>query len=421
VVSTFQKRAASFRPGFGLGDIYLVDLLYVAIFNLLFFEGVIHGVVGFSYIDEFVAVLLLVLAVLKWARGKRLLSVEIAIVGLSALLLANGFMGNYISGVQSRIEPIVIDAFTCFKFIITYISAITLLDGTDRILSLLRVEAKILVLVLFVLACANLVLDFGMRSDIRFSIPSFTGFWQHPTYLVFACVGLLALLSTEKDKNRIWIILIIVVIASSLRSKAFAMIGVFVVLLILVQREKKRLGFFAILVLACSAIVIGWDSFQQYYLTDNDSFARSRLVQTGFMLANHYFPIGTGFGTFGTYMSGEYYSPLYYQYGLSTVHGLTPSNFNFISDTFWPAIVGQFGGVGLISFALILVLIYISLKRRSIDRSMFIAVLTLFFYLMISSTSESAFFNPYAVYIAFSMALILGASEKHNGTAEMKS
>jgi hypothetical protein len=412
VISTLKKQAASFKPGFGLGNIYLIDLLYAAIFNLLFFEGVIRNAIGFTYIDELVAVLLLVLAILKWVRGKRLLSVEMAIIGLSALLLVNGFAGNYINGVQSRIEPIVIDAFTCFKFIITYISAITLLDGTDRVLSLLRVEAKILVSVLFILACANLVLDFGMRSGVRFSIPSFTGFWQHPTYLVFACVGLLALLLTDKDKNKIWIILTVAVIAASLRSKAFAMIGVFIILLILVQREKRRLGFFAIVVLACSAIVIGWDSFQQYYLTDNDSFARSRLVQTGFMLGNHYLPIGTGFGTFGTHMSGVYYSPLYYQYGLATVHGLTPRNPSFLSDTFWPAIVGQFGWIGLITFALILILAYISLKRRSADRDVFVAVLTLFFYLMISSTSEAAFFNPYAVYLALIMALILGRAKK---------
>ena len=64
-----------------------------------------------------------------------------------------------------------------------------------------------------------------------------------------------------------------------------------------------------------------------------------------------YIPFGSGFASYGTYASGEYYSPIYAKYSMKHMHGLNEADPNFIADTYYPALA-QFGLVGLFLFFL---------------------------------------------------------------------
>lgn len=63
-----------------------------------------------------------------------------------------------------------------------------------------------------------------------------------------------------------------------------------------------------------------------------------------------YFPFGSGFGSYGVDASRVYYSPLYYKYGLSNIYGMTEDYNEFIADTYFPAIIAQFGLLGIFLF-----------------------------------------------------------------------
>jgi len=88
---------------------------------------------------------------------------------------------------------------------------------------------------------------------------------------------------------------------------------------------------------------------------------RVLLYVTGAQIANARFPLGAGFGRFGGYASALDYSPLYDQYGLSGVYGLTPIDPFFIMDTYWPHIAAETGWVG----AAILLAFYLLLAGRT--------------------------------------------------------
>jgi O-antigen ligase len=68
------------------------------------------------------------------------------------------------------------------------------------------------------------------------------------------------------------------------------------------------------------------------------------------LIARDYFPLGTGLASFGSHASRIYYSSVYFEYGLSNVWGLSPQFSGFITDTFWPMVVGEGGVVSLISY-----------------------------------------------------------------------
>ena len=88
---------------------------------------------------------------------------------------------------------------------------------------------------------------------------------------------------------------------------------------------------------------------------------RILLYATGAEIANARFPLGAGFGRFGGYASALDYSPLYDEYGLSSVYGLSPEEPYFLMDTYWPHIAAETGWVG----AALLLAFYLLLGERA--------------------------------------------------------
>lgn len=87
---------------------------------------------------------------------------------------------------------------------------------------------------------------------------------------------------------------------------------------------------------------------------------RVLLYVTGMDIANSRFPLGAGFGRFGGYASVLDYSPLYDQYGLSRLWGLSADAPYYIQDTYWPHIAAETGWPG----AAILLGLYLLLAER---------------------------------------------------------
>lgn len=398
------------RPvGRGILDLRLSEVFWLIGFNALFFESPMQNVTGFSYIDEIMTVLLLGAAVAKvLGRGGAVLPDKARTAALLMVtVVCVGLLGNAVWKVQTQATPILIDLFTCVKFPIALISALVVFRGSgERLFRVVETEAKIAVVVLFTLGVANMFADFGMGTDGRYGLrAAFMGIFGHPTYLVFACVGLSVILLADLRRNLPWILMDLVVVALSLRSKGIVYVAVVLLVLVLWNRRRRRIS--PLLVVACGilAIAVGWDQFVFYF--QSDGFARAELLRTSLQVAADFAPLGSGFATYGSNVtaSSQWYSSLYYEYGLSTVYGLTPTDPSFLSDAFWPTVLGQFGWVGLTCYVGMLITLFRLTYRLTPNARL--AVVCCFAYLLISSTSESAFFNPQSVYLAFCLALVV--------------
>lgn len=412
-MSAASSTRAAMRKGRcerGVFDLRLSEVLWLLGFNVLLFESPIQNSTGFTYVDEIMTLCLLAAAALKISFSKVATGVlgpkARAAVLLMLAVVCLGLLGNAAGGVQTQAAPILIDLFTCVKFPVALVSACIVFSGSNALLfRAVEMEAKAVVAVLFVLGIANLFVDFGMGSDPRYGLrASFMAVFGHPTYLVFACVGLSVVLLANWRRNIPWVFIVLVVIALSLRSKGLVYAALVVVLLVLFSR-RNRLSVLHIVVCAVLALLIAYDQFEAYFQTDG--FARTELLRTSFEVAGDYAPFGSGFATYGSAVTAEtqYYSSLYYHYGLSTVWGLTPERANFLSDTFWPTVLGQFGWAGLVLYVGMLVVLFaFAYELNSATR---LAVLCCFLYLAISSTSESAFFNPQSVYLAVCLSLAM--------------
>ena len=95
--------------------------------------------------------------------------------------------------------------------------------------------------------------------------------------------------------------------------------------------------------------------------------ARQRLEATSVDIARDRFPLGVGFGRFGSAPSieRETYSPIYAQYGLAQEYGFRPGDPIYALDAAWPGLLGEVGVLGFAAFAATILVLMLSLFRRS--------------------------------------------------------
>lgn len=246
----------------------------------------------------------------------------------------------------------------------------------------------------------------GMSADVRYGIRSYKFLYMHPTYLVSAVVIMLcAVLSDCEKKYDIFIrIEAMAILLFTMRNKAFVfVIGYF--FMKTAMKYAKTIKIRYVLILAVIGIFSAYNKIMEYasyYLTA----ARPALFIVGYMLARRYFPFGSGFGTFASEISGQYYSPIYYEYGINVVTGLEENAHWYIGDTFWPYIYSEFGFLGLILFLLIILNIFKSLQERyKFHKERQYAAFLILLYILIASTAEAIFTD---VTGSFSFAVIAG-------------
>ena len=206
----------------------------------------------------------------------------------------------------------------------------------------------------------------GYRSGITCLVSIFEGEGQAGWF--FAFLAVLAFSAWMVGRSRIAAYLFLFYAACSLLTLRRKPIGgiVFVILVYAVLAYRPQQKFRALAVLVALVLLVGAtygdtvvgvfvDGYEQYVGTDDPMrVARNAMYATSFQLARDCFPIGVGFGLFGGFVSRLSYSPVYFEYGLSRIWGLTPDNPRFIMDAFWPHVIGQFGLVGLLAFPALL-------------------------------------------------------------------
>ena len=134
-----------------------------------------------------------------------------------------------------------------------------------------------------------------------------------------------------------------------------------------------------------------------FYYVEIEGSARNILTRDSLLLANQHFPMGTGFGSYGSSMAAQFYSRLYINLGYYryTAQGMSEENGDFLSDTFWPIVIAQTGWIGTVSFvmALLSMITYIIRSRRT-DVYYFWVAISIIINDLIASFASSAFFSP---------------------------
>lgn len=370
------------------------DLKFGLLFTLIVFNNIIIQYSStFSYLDEVICVWAL-LSIVLHSKAKVFKKKYAKIIASVLGMLLLGLAANIIYSYHAANIAIMKDIIAFVKFPIVAVAAMMWQDRnvSDAPRNVAVVLSKIYITVIAILGAVSLYVDIGMSYDLRNGIFSYMFLFAHPTFLVYSLVlmSVVVVASGLEKKDYFYIIEVIFLMIVSMRDKGFAY-AVLLVVFIFLLPNIKRIKIHYIIIVAVALVAISYNKILEYMSWSWSP--RFALYSTAIEILKDCFPLGSGFGTFGNSISGEYYATTYYIYGFSTKQGINPENYVDLGDAGW-AYLAQFGVIGLSLFIFIGYLLFKNIKQRyAADPWKLKAGYLLAGYLVIASLVENVFSN----------------------------
>ena len=225
----------------------------------------------------------------------------------------------------------------------------------------------------------------GLEGDVEFTrggfIPFMVPFVSPGLYgWALAVTGLAAFSLLVEYRTR-WagpaILVAAVGVILSLRRRP--LIGIPVAIGAAFTQLTARQRLYALAAAACVVALIGWlggdliraivsDTLESYFdPAAQASTARGAMLAASVLIARRWLPLGLGFGQFGGFASQRFYSTVYDDYGLSSIYGLSPDAPYYITDTYWPHLLGEVGVLGALAMAAMLGVMWLRMRGVSRD------------------------------------------------------
>ena len=374
---------------------------------LMLFNNPIGRIIPTNLLDEIIFVLLFIIVFILLIFKKAKLDVNnFHILVCLMLILLIGIISTIYFRFQTGLIPIFKDVFMLLKMPLTFIASYMIFKNfsdvqRQKVKQYLLKAIKVISIIIFVFGLINLFFDIGMECDVRNGIKSYQFIFTHATFLVYTLVIFVCVLFTQK-KFSFFILLNLLSILMTMRDKGYFFIIVYFFLLIVsyIKAKKNKLVFSIASILGAIILVyaISFDKLNDMYLVYGTTTARGALYVYGLNYAIDFFPLGTGFATWGSSVAGEYYSILYYENSMNFIPGINPYDLAYATDTYWPYIYTQFGFIGLFLYLWVIFLIFrISYYSTSLKCNR-LGILLIFSYSIIACFFEGFFVNDSGVF-----------------------
>lgn len=213
--------------------------------------------------------------------------------------------------------------------------------------------------------------------------------------------------------NRVCLGLMLIMLIFSGKEKAYGAILVFALLYYIIVYKKVQTKVRYFLYMAIPVALLAWDKIYYYYIEGRGRFAKSIMTATSLQIAKDYFPIGTGFGTFGSTYAASNYSPVYYLYGIAENPELGVQSKMYLKDQFWPILLGENGVLGTVIYGILLLLLFTQIQRvYYYQKKKYFLLIFFYVFLLMTTFSEAGFMQPMVMIYAFVMGILLEEYEE---------
>lgn len=399
-------------------------LLFLLFFYFFLFRDFLERTISiFQYVDELTALTAIPIFFLRLKQTKfklKLSKVRAGCARYITLLAAIGLLSTFWFCYQPMIA-VLSDLCLVVKFWLAIYVGKSFLRGfvCQKNAHSIFVHIKLMTWFYAALIISDHVSGGLFRANIRYGLRSTHLFYSHPTVFAGCCVLLAVILLSIRSwikGSEKYLVILLFMTCTTLRSKAVAVAVVIALIYYFSYIRKKQISLKTVVIFVPLVALIGWAQIEYYFFSSIQSgSARYQLLVNSIEIANDHFPFGAGFATFGSYYSGVYYSPLYAMYGISNIRGLSPSNTAYISDSFWPMILAQFGWFGLITYCIAVFMLFRRIQdMRSDSKAFYASGLSILMYLLITSMAEAAFVHPQAIPFAIWLGVLFQTTEFGN-------
>lgn len=413
------------------------------IFLLIYQDSVmkITGLDFLKYIDELI-VLFIFLYSLKDFFSLVKERYIIILIGLAFCFTLTGYVSYFLNSSSSGgITNAVLSSFLSLKFFIVVISLLhcrVTLNHRDLLIRILKIAAKFTALfAIFNFLFPNIFsLIFPFTTvNYRFGIVSVGSLFVHQAkygwFMYFVALLYLSEFLVSKDKKYFQFYFVYCVFALiSLKVKVIVSVLLISVITCCFYHKlifKSINKYFVIFITFCGGLIVSftgpyiYEMIIYYLVPSTSTSARSALLSNSINIMLDYFPFGVGFGKYGSYYSMLNYSEYYTLYGMSNIYGLSQSYSKYITDTFWPMILGETGFFGFVCYAAFIAVVLVKILKKavySIHRGIDIFPVWAFLIIgqaLIESLAEPIF-NTAPQYLLIGVVIALGChSYKSDG------
>ena len=382
---------------------------WILLFGIFIFHGVLEDVVPiFKIFDECIAILCFPLALIDYVKtkgkmGTRLAKTKRIELGLLVAFLLCGLAGN----VLYRYQPLWVvaaSAVLASKFFMILLSA----GYLQKYLKIDWEEQELPVEILSIIWFGYYVLSMGLPEVCV----------RPEAWDVCAKSSLLfALLIFCNHKNvwlyRISLVLNVILLVLSGKEKAYGAMLIFAVLYYLIVKKKVQTKVRYIIYMAVPIFLLAWDKIYYYYVEGQNKYPKSIMTNVSLKIAKDYFPIGTGFGTFGSTYAKNNYSPVYYLYGIAENNVLGAESKKYLTDVFWPILFGEAGILGTLIYCGLILILFVQIQRVYFyHKKKYMLLVFMFIYMLMTTFSEAGFMQPMVMVFAFVMGMLLEEYEE---------
>lgn len=388
------------------------EVIIMVLSSMIVLAGLIRFLTGLSvdYADDLLTVFVIFSATITIVRLRQRKRNDVLLFVLPLLFTSIGLIGNYVNTYQCNKFAIFTDLVGWQKFMLLY-GCFSVVLSSERINIYFKYAEKLLkfmIVVGVIQEVLNLcrVVTLAPGFD-RFGLPTFT-FGLHPsnTSSILALAVSVLFVHEKKNKKYIYLAILLGILTFRFKSIAFGFLAIYFLFkdkFVIGQNQKKMPMGIQMIPLVIAVLIISWEQIQFYFVSPTAS--RARALVSAFYLAKMSFPVGGGFATFGTHMSGVYYSSAYQEVGLNNIWGFTKDNFDFIGDGGFATIIGQFGYAGLLVMVGFFLYLFKHLKKTSYLKELPTAELLLLLYLIISQSNEGMLCSENAPLFALMLAI----------------
>ena len=342
--------------------VHLFDC-YIYFITFLIFGSEFGFIPFHEYFDELTALLCAFAIIYCFQYKKVRKAIKKDLFFLLGMILI-GLLSNIVNRIVTNLGYILNDIFAFSRIFLVYIGMIALFEykpkRMKKIIKTLGRASCFYIIITFVFCILNLTGIVHMYKQTRFGFPNYSFLYSAASQFGIFLGSALALYIFSGKSNQIVEVMALITLFFTLKGTSLIILAVYVFMYLFLKRKIKWWH------IVVSAIGLSFVlSFQiQNYLV-NTTHARSILIHYGIITAIRFFPLGSGFATYGSNMAATHYSPLYVEYNFELYKRLgriDPNNptSTFLNDVYLGMILGEFGFLGLL---MLIIFIYEMWKK----------------------------------------------------------
>ena len=364
-----------------------------------------------AYTDEILCILcgfyIILLAFKRGIKGS-----DFALIVLLIICIVWGLIGNAVSRLITDTIPILIDVICLAKMFFPFIiyKQVAHYDKKKLIIKYLTPIAKLTIILGTFFGTISLFVNIGMSGEKRYGIPSFSFIFQNEArygYIIACCLLVIYIAEKKANKCKFYAFLSVISMIYTTKGVVYIIVATYLVLSIMWKKSDK-LTVGNVIVAFIGMVSVSLLQIETY-LKDLDS-PRMRLLRYGLKTANTYFPLGSGFATYGSDQAARHYSPIYKLYGFNNLYGLSMEDPRFLNDCYFGMVFGQFGYIGTIIFIIMIVMVFLPINKITLGKNIKALSIAIFVGLIISSLGTAIIKSSIGVFTFAILGTICGYS-----------